>query len=210
MQMKPTFFLTALAILSIAWVTTPSKAQADTFLHAPSSHVEERARTRPPIGHVRFCRQRPEECRGGTQAPRLVKLAGQSWRDMDAINRAVNRRIAPVTDLELYGVPEHWTYPTNAGDCEDYLLLKRWMLMERGWPAEALLITVVLDRNGEGHAVLTVSTDHGDYILDNTTDTILPWHQTGYRFVKRQSRFHPGKWVSLGRGAGVSLVGQSG
>ena len=39
--------------------------------------------------------------------------------------------------------------------------------MLRGWPESKLLITVVRDENNEGHAVLTVRTDEGDFILDN-------------------------------------------
>jgi len=30
---------------------------------------------------------------------------------------------------------------TATGDCEDYVLLKRKMLIDAGWPREALLIT---------------------------------------------------------------------
>ena len=72
------------------------------------------------------------------------------------------------------------------------------MLMQAGWPREALLITVVRDKNGDGHAVLTVKTDKGEFILDNQTDDILLWSDTGYRFVKRQSQTDPNVWVSLG------------
>ena len=73
-----------------------------------------------------------------------------------------------MTDLEHWGVVEKWSYPEDGyGDCEDYVLLKRRMLMQSGWPREALLITVVRDRKGDGHAVLTVKTDKGEYILDN-------------------------------------------
>ena len=50
------------------------------------------------------------------------------------------------------------------------MLLKRRMLMQAGWPREALLITVVRDKKGEGHAVLTVKTDKGDFILDNQAE----------------------------------------
>jgi predicted transglutaminase-like cysteine proteinase len=46
--------------------------------------------------------------------------------------------------------------------------------------------------------VLTVTTDKGDYVLDNQNDQILLWWKTGYRFVKRQSRFDTNVWVSLG------------
>ena len=94
---------------------------------------------------------------------------------------------------------EKWSYPDDGyGDCEDYVLLKRRMLIEAGWPRSALLITVVRDRKGDGHAVLTVRTDKGEYILDNQNDKILPWSDTGYRFVKRQSQSDPNTWVALG------------
>jgi predicted transglutaminase-like cysteine proteinase len=84
------------------------------------------------------------------------------------------------------------------GDCEDYVLLKRKMLMDAGWPREALLITVVRDKKGEGHAVLTVKSDKGEYVLDNQNESVLAWTETGYRFVKRQSQSDPNVWVSLG------------
>ena len=71
------------------------------------------------------------------------------------------------------------------------------MLIQAGWPREALLLTVVRDKKQEGHAVLTVTTDRGDYVLDNQTEDILLWSKTGYRFVKRQSQFNPNVWVSL-------------
>ena len=91
-------------------------------------------------------------------------------------------------------------YPDDGyGDCEDYVLLKRRILMESGWPREALLVTVVLKDKNEGHAVLTVTTDKGDYVLDNLNKNILLWSATGYRFVKRQSQANPNVWVSLDR-----------
>jgi Bacterial transglutaminase-like cysteine proteinase BTLCP len=58
-------------------------------------------------------------------------------------------------------------------------------------------VTVVRDKKEEGHAVLTVTTDRGDYVLDNQTADILLWSRTGYRFVKRQSRSNLSVWVSL-------------
>ena len=79
------------------------------------------------------------------------------------VNDWVNDSIAPMTDMEHWGVVEKWSYPDDGkGDCEDYVLLKRRMLMQAGWPREALLITVVRDKKGDGHAVLTVKTDKGD------------------------------------------------
>ena len=86
---------------------------------------------------------------------------------------------------------------TATGDCEDYVLLKRRMLIQSGRPREALLVTVVRDQKQEGHAVLTVITDKGDYVLDNQNEDILLWSETGYRFVKRQSQSNPNLWVAL-------------
>jgi predicted transglutaminase-like cysteine proteinase len=116
-----------------------------------------------------------------------------------SVNRYVNEAVKPMTDLEHWGTIEKWSYPDDGyGDCEDYVLLKRRMLIQAGWPREALLITVVRDRNDDGHAVLTVKTDRGEYILDNQAKDILLWFETGYRFVKRQSQRDPNVWVSLG------------
>jgi len=72
------------------------------------------------------------------------------------------------------------------------------MLMQAGWPRQALLITVVRDKQGDGHAVLTVKTDRGEFVLDNQNEEVLLWSETGYRFVKRQSQIDPNVWVALG------------
>ena len=126
-------------------------------------------------------------------------LNTKSWKDLARINKFVNDNIRPMTDMEHWGVVEKWSYPEDGyGDCEDYVLLKRKMLMQAGWPSEALLITVVRERNGDGHAVLTVKTDKGEFVLDNQNPDILLWSETNYRFVKRQSQLDPNLWVSLG------------
>jgi predicted transglutaminase-like cysteine proteinase len=155
--------------------------------------------TRAPIGWIEFCAQRSWECKVAPTAPRDVVLTAKAWKDLARINRLVNTRIRPMTDAEHHGVVEKWSYPDDGyGDCEDYVLLKRRMLMEAGWPREALLITVVRDQKGDGHAVLTVKTDKGEFILDNQNEEIVTWVETGYRFVKRQSQSDPNTWVSLG------------
>jgi len=87
---------------------------------------------------------------------------------------------------------EKWSLRTDGyGDCGRLRLLKRKMLIDAGWPREALLITVVRDKKGEGHAVLTVKTDKGEFILDNQKRNVVAWTETGYRFVKRQSQSDP-------------------
>ncbi len=82
---------------------------------------------------------------------------------------------------------DRWDFAEDGyGDCEDYQLVKRKLLVEAGFPRRALRMTVVIDELGEGHAVLMVRTDRGDYILDNKTDAVLPWHKTGYTYIKRE------------------------
>jgi len=155
--------------------------------------------TRAPIGWIQFCQDHPEECNGETTAAVDVQLTKAAYKEMERINRYVNDKIKPMTDLEHYGVVEKWAYPDDGyGDCEDYVLLKRKMLVQLGWPRGALLITVVRDKKGDGHAVLTVRTDKGEFVLDNQEDKILAWTDTGYRFVKRQAQTNANVWVSLG------------
>jgi predicted transglutaminase-like cysteine proteinase len=154
---------------------------------------------RPPIGWVDFCTENKRECYVQPLEARDVVLTPESWRDLVRINKQVNSKIQPLTDLEHWGVVERWSYPDDGyGDCEDYVLLKRRMLIQAGWPRQALLITVVRDQRGDGHAVLTVKTDKGEFILDNQNQEILLWSDTNYRFVKRQSQTNPNVWVSLG------------
>ena len=148
----------------------------------------------PPIGHVQFCRTHADECRPFASPARVVRLDAAAMETLDIVNRAVNRAVMPATDMEIFGTLERWEYPRLAGDCEDYVLEKRRMLVEAGWPASALPITVVRDEVGEGHAVLTVRTDRGDLVLDNKTDRILPWSETPYQFVKRQSVTDAAAW----------------
>ncbi len=151
----------------------------------------------PPVGFVKFCAANPLECRSVGRNTKRMTMTPAEWTTLYLVNTVVNTTVKPVSDLELYGEVEHWAYPTTAGDCEDYLLLKKRELEKAGFHAGALLITVVLDEKGEGHAVLTVATDAGDYVLDNRRNDILLWKDTGYTFLKRQSPHDPRRWMAL-------------
>jgi predicted transglutaminase-like cysteine proteinase len=181
-------------VLAAALVMSPANAAGERPLFITVGST-----TRAPIGWIEFCSEYAGECNTRPIEARDVVLTAKAWKDMVRINRRVNDTIKPITDLEHWGVVERWNYPDDGyGDCEDYVLLKRRMLMQVGWPRQALLITVVRDRRGEGHAVLTVKTDRGEFILDNQNEEILLWSDTGYRFVKRQSQSDPNIWLALG------------
>ena len=163
-----------------------------------------------PIGWVEFCVEYDPECRTRPTQPRDVMLNSAAWKDLERVNLFVNTHVKPMTDMEHWGVVERWNYPDDGyGDCEDYVLQKRKLLMQAGWPREALLITVVRDKHGDGHAILTVKTDKGEFILDNQNDQILLWSDTGYRFVKRQSQSDPNVWVALGEPRGTPATAAS-
>lgn len=126
----------------------------------------------------------------------MLALTGQRWRELERVNAEVNGRVNYKSDVDLYGIPEFWTIAAGAGDCEDYALAKRGELLALGWPVEALRLAVCLDERGRGHAVLTVDTSKGVYVLDNRSPFVQPWKALSYTWVKRQAA--GGKaWVTI-------------
>jgi predicted transglutaminase-like cysteine proteinase len=164
------------------------------------NRLDEYGEARMPSGYAGFCLRQPALCAPvkGSAAPIALTPARRMLIAM--VNRAVNRAVTSATDEELYGKVEYWTLPDAAGDCEDYVLLKRETLARRGIPLASLLITVVRDENGEAHAVLSIPTTTGDLVLDNRRDEVLHWRDTGYAFLKRQSAADPARWVALSGG----------
>jgi predicted transglutaminase-like cysteine proteinase len=156
--------------------------------------------TSVPYGWVDFCGRRPEECQLGVLKPLDLRLTKASFAQLDRINRSVNAAIEPMTNLAHWGTMlDHWDYPVDGkGDCKVYALYKRKLLIDAGFPRQALLMTVVKDLDGEGHAILTVKTDRGEFVLDNLTDEIRPWDATGYTYIKRQAQNDPNTWLDLG------------
>jgi predicted transglutaminase-like cysteine proteinase len=188
------------ALIGMPLLVAGAAAEAQTLASLPNgSKVAERSGTaKPVIAWVKFCDQFPAECAVDTSEPAVISLNRDVWNTLVSVNRSVNRRIKPITDKEHWGLVDRWEFPEDGmGDCEDFQLLKRKLLVEKGLPRRAMRITVVIDELGEGHAVLMVRTDRGDFILDNKLQSVLPWEQTGYVFVKREG--HDGTaWVSLG------------
>lgn len=163
----------------------------------PTPFMAKNGFTKRPIGHHEFCKHHRSECGVKTNKDARVHLTPARWNDLVAINKMINRAIEPVTDAEQFGREEVWAYPESKGDCEDFVLLKRRELMTAGWPVGSLLVTVVRQKNGDGHAVLTVLTDRGDLVLDNLELQVKVWNHTEYQYIKRQSEFDTGRWVAI-------------
>ena len=180
-----------LAAAGMTLVLTTMSTHAQSFMNAGG-------RTTQPVGHYELCKTMPSECQQVTPKQAPTELTRKLWARIVDVNNLVNTMIVPRTDREIWGVEERWSFPVNGvGDCEDYVLEKRRLLMKAGMPAGNLLVTVVRQPNGDGHAVLTARTSLGDFVLDNLDQRVLAWQDTSYEFLKQQSERHSGVWVSI-------------
>lgn len=189
---------TALAgFIALAGVSAAA-AQSASGIPVASLPIAASGEARAPYAWSDFCKRTPAECAVNTAEPDRAEMTPKLWKTIVALNNKINREIEAVTDEDHWGVVDRWSLPDDGkGDCEDYALLKRKRLAEAGVPRRAMLMTVVIDEENAGHAVLMIRTDRGDYILDNKRNAVLPWNQTGYVYVKRESQFKTG-WTSLG------------
>ena len=189
-------FIIATVILGLVW---NGFGEASEGL-PKASYTPVGAQTTIPYGWIDFCSRHAEECTSGKLEAVDLHLTRQTWKILNDVNSLANTAIVPISNLDHWGTTlDHWDYPVDGkGDCKIYALFKRKLLIERGFPRQALLMTIVRDLNGEGHAVLTVKTDRGDFLLDNLVDDIRPWNATGYTFYKRQAQDDPNVWLSLG------------
>lgn len=190
------------AIVTMAALLTAGSA------FAAGAFMQTSGRTSQPIGHYEMCRRAPDECRQRSSMPGPVIMTPKLWSVVSRINSEVNGDYRPMTDWEMWGEEEVWSYPVAGADCEDFVLEKRRRLMKLGIPRGDLLITVLRQANGDGHAVLTLKTSVGDYVLDNLEPRIKIWSATSYTYLKRQSERDSGVWLSIndGRADAVASV----
>ncbi|MDC9824522.1 transglutaminase-like cysteine peptidase [Devosia sp. ZB163] len=190
------FFSVAMVFgMAIFILAMPARADQVDFTHpafAPAGGL-----TSIPVGANDFCKAHKGECTANPHAVAASVLTDKRWEQLVDVNNLVNTAIVPVTDQDYYQVSEYWTYPDGYGDCEDFALAKRKALIDAGWNPSTLLMTVVRQPNGEGHAVLMVRTDRGDLVLDNQDGRILLWNETPYTYLKRQSQADAGQWIDI-------------
>jgi predicted transglutaminase-like cysteine proteinase len=191
------------AAISLALTVTAAAAQAQTqtgsILPGIAQPVSKVGTAKPIQGWVRFCQQNPAECAVDPDEPATIEMTAKDWQTLNRVNQQVNAAIKAKTDKDHWGVEDIWDFAEDGyGDCEDYQLVKRKRLVEVGFPRRALRMTVVIDEEGAGHAVMMVRTTRGDLILDNKRNAVLPWHKTGYVYIKREGD-EGMAWASLGR-----------
>lgn len=97
------------------------------------------------------------------------------WQKLHLVNQFANRKVRFVSDRDHWSQLDYWASPleslgTGAGDCEDYSILKYFMLRALGVPDDKLrLMYVRALRQNEPHMVLVYFENPQDYplVLDN-------------------------------------------
>jgi predicted transglutaminase-like cysteine proteinase len=193
-----------LGIVAGGYFVTQSPTEAQSL---KASYISVGGPTLVPYGWVDFCNRYAGECATKPMPALDVNFTAQSFKVIKRINAWANANIKAKSDSDHWSTVDRWDYPTDGyGDCEDFVLLKRRLLMEEGFPRQGLLVTVVKDEHGDGHAVLTVKTNQGEFILDNLVEEVKPWARVPYKFVKRQSQTDPNQWVDIGDETSAPLV----
>ena len=200
--------ISVLAAMAIAGTIAGSRSARAGLLGMPMGlqsaiqHIKFEAPTLPPMAYTQFCLRYQDQCRarpmfrGGP-----VGLTPERWADLREVNQRVNREIIPERN-ELGLAAETWLINPSRGDCNDYAVSKRHELLDRGWPARALLLSEVAVNSGEHHLVLVVRTKSGDLVLDNLTPQIKPWSRVPYRWARVQLPNSSRLWATIG-GRGV-------
>jgi predicted transglutaminase-like cysteine proteinase len=168
--------------------TVPAVAQS-----LGSAQSAARRLVKAPPGFTDSCKRYQWLCEN--QADRASPLYDTALDVAKKINRRVNNVVTPLTDPENYGVADYWSLPVNGnGDCEDYVLQKYKLLLDAGVDSRNLSIAVVLDRQGDNHAVLVLRHSTGDLVLDSLTRHVRQWNRTGYTYLAMQSSGDKTQW----------------
>ncbi|SIN96266.1 transglutaminase-like cysteine peptidase [Vannielia litorea] len=151
------------------------------------------ARSAPaPSGARSLCSQYAWACAAQSGPGRPSELAL-----VRRVNLAINASTRTISDKSQYAREEHWALPTRkGGDCEDFALIKKRELIRSGVAPSRLLIATALDNQRRSHAVLIYRSAGGDVVLDNQTNKMLGWRETGYIFLRMQDPDNPARWVS--------------
>jgi predicted transglutaminase-like cysteine proteinase len=148
------------------------------------------------------------ELRGVAGANPTVKAA--------AVNIAVNRLVSYRRDIDQYRTLDYWAAPVKtlrqqAGDCEDYAILKMALLEELGVPASSMSVVVLKDeRRNLVHAILALRAGREYLVLDNMRDQVLrdsdlPHYSPFYSLSAGQAFIHGRKIGSGKMMASVSM-----
>jgi predicted transglutaminase-like cysteine proteinase len=141
----------------------------------------------PPFAYIQFCVHHRAACSASSGHLAMVgwghvKLTSRLQTQLASINSRVNSRMRATSDKGA----DKWSIGGKTGDCEDYAMTKRALLIAAGWPSRALSLTKVRTAWGEGHAVLSVRTSAGTLVLDNLARSVKSINSVPYSIVAMQ------------------------
>jgi len=184
------------AMLGGAWLALQPAPAIESLPEATAAAIG--APTSVPWGWADFCQHYHRECAGGAKPAADIVLSPKAASEISRVNRWVNAHVKPKTDMDRWVMADRWDYPRDGkGGFNGSALLKRKLLIDLGYPRQALLMTVACESEDEGRPLLTVKTDRGDFVLDDQSDEMRPWNRTDYRFIKRQSQQDPNVWLKI-------------
>lgn len=187
----------------LIFATLPVPPATGNAAPGPAAFITARFATAAPNGFAGMCTRYSWMCEvsRGRPLPSAADLVLAK-----RVNLYVNLTTPQITDSAQYGVGDYWALPTaRGGDCEDIAMLKKERLVQAGLPAQDLMIASVLDKSRDNHAVLVVRTEIGDFVLDNLTNSVLPWERTGYTFLTMQNPQAPRHWEAVLRGGMIGM-----
>ena len=127
----------------------------------------------PPRQILEFVARNPEFADRAAKSKKIQRLVYDEKlaQTLDRINREGNK-IKWTSDRQVWGVDEIWDFPCLSNgelydDCDGIAIWKMNELMNAGISASVLLLSKGYTETNEGHLVLVVTTDKGDFVLDN-------------------------------------------
>ncbi|APO72533.1 transglutaminase-like protein (plasmid) [Rhizobium gallicum] len=183
----------AIAMISSGAEAMPRLANPQASVPVkPAARMLEADQQPTPIGYVMFCMTYAGQCKRVAGGKRVI-LNDRTWNLFSNVNKEVNDRIVPDAQKGTFD----WSLTATSGNCNDYAIQKRDELIRRGVSPAALSLSAVVTPRNEGHLILTIRTDRGDFVLDNLRNSIVAWNRTGYRWVSVQSNSNPNEWVKV-------------
>lgn len=165
-----------------------------------SAMADEYAQYSPaPFAFHDWCKSDPVVC-DASQGSSSIQLTYEMLSMIEIVNHDVNAHIKPADDIEQYGIEDHWVANPQSGfgDCEDYALSKKALLLNVGLPSAAMRLATVYDPETlEGHAVLVIGTSQGLLVLDNRVPEVLELHKAMYKAYWIQPKNPNNMWTAV-------------
>lgn len=140
-----------------------------------------------PPGFATFCQENYDLCQLRESA---APLKMSEWKEkLEELSARINKQIT-YTSEEIDG----WTINPRNGDCDDYTVTKQDELVKMGVDPSNLRAAYVLTVDEVSHVFLVVTTDEGEFVLDNMTDEVYNLDRAMLLKLSIQDSIDPTIW----------------